>query len=140
MNPVEITLNDFSTTMRDLAPLLREFREPFDAGVRSLIDASWEEISAELALHDESEDVVVMISDARESWPPRRLPYLMQSVVPRTTAIGIAFTIDLHVADWLANGSRKKGQIAVVVEMRGQLTTLLLEHDVERVAQSDGER
>ncbi|MGZ3448885.1 MAG: hypothetical protein ACXVEF_04765 [Polyangiales bacterium] len=132
MNQVAITLNDLSTTARDLAPLLREFREPFDAGVRRLVDENWEEICAELALHDEWDDVVVMISDARESWPPRRLPYLMHSVVPRATAIGITLPLDVRVADWLAAGSRKSGLIDVVVESHGQLTTVRLEHTVRK--------
>jgi hypothetical protein len=129
MNQVEITLSDLSTTARDLTAVLREFREPFDADVRRVVDANWEEICAELALCEPDEDVVVMISDARESWPPRRLPYLMHSVVPRTTAIGIAFTIDLRVADWLASGARVEGRIDVVVELHGQLTTLRFDHD-----------
>lgn len=128
MNQVEITLSDLSTTARDLSAVLREFREPFDADVRRVVDANWEEICAELALHEADEDVVVMISDARETWPPRRLPYLMHSVVSRTTAIAIAFTIDLHVADWLASGARVEGQLDVVVELHGRLTTLRFDH------------
>ena len=43
--------------------------------------------------------------------------------------IAIAFSIDLHVADWLASGARIEGQIDVVVEVRGRLTTLRFDYD-----------
>jgi hypothetical protein len=119
--------DEHSTTARDLAPYLVAFNEPFNGDVRGVVDENWPEIVEELRTRSRDEDVVVLLSDARETWPPRRLPYLMHSVVPRATAIALALVVDVQVADWLSQ-PRDPGGIDVVVELGGDLTALHVEH------------
>ncbi len=131
------TPDEISTTSRDLAALMLAFREPLDARARKLLDARWPEVLEELSAREAREarepgepreDVVVLISDVRDSWPPRRLPHLMHSVVPRATAIALTLVSDVRVADWLACSDRAPGTIDVVVEIDGTLAALQVEH------------
>jgi hypothetical protein len=128
------TPDEISTTSRDLAVMMLAFREPLDARARKLIDARWGEVLEDLATLGPDEDVVVLVSDARDSWPPRRLPHLMHSVVPRATAIALTLVSDVRVADWLAcsrndrRASNASNAIDVVVEIDGSLAVLQVEH------------
>jgi len=128
--PSTDSFDTVATTLRDLQPLLRTFREPFDADVRRLVDANWSAIVQELAGHAPNEDLVVMLSDARESWPPRALPYMMHTVVARATAGALSLVTDVRIADWLHRPRTSGGTartIDVVVEIGGKLTALELE-------------
>jgi hypothetical protein len=122
------TPDELSTTARDLDLLMLAFREPLDARARKLIDARWPEVLEDLANLGADEDVVVLVSDARDSWPPRRLPHLMHSVVPRATAVALALVSDVRVADWLASSRNDPRSIDVVVEIDGTLAVLQVEH------------
>lgn len=126
--PSTDSFNTLATTLRDMQPLLRTFREPFDVDVRRLVDASWPGIVKELAEHAPTEDLVVMLSDQRDAWPPRALPFMMHAVVPRSTAAALALTQDVRLADWL-HRPRTLGvrTVDVIVEVSGRLCSLELE-------------
>lgn len=121
-------MNDLATTAKDLTPLLRSFREPLENNAQRIIDASWLEIMEELDLLGAHEDVVVLVCDSEDTWPTRRLPYLMHSVVPRPTAIALTFPIDVRIADWLARSPARRPQFDIVVESRGTLSLLQIEY------------
>lgn len=126
---LDVTFDDVSTTARDMSAFLRAFTDGFDAEVRRVVDASWPEIVADLAQHAADEDVVVLISDARETWPPRRLPYLMHSVVPRSTAVAITFGTDVRIAERLSRGAPDRHRVEIVVEHGSQLTLVEVDHE-----------
>lgn len=121
-----------STTARDLSTLMLAFREPLDAAARALLDARWPEIEAELARVRASEDVVVLVSDRRDTWPPRRLPHMMTSVVPRATAVALALVADVRVSGWLAEAPPDPRSVDVVIEVDGALSVLRVERTRER--------
>jgi hypothetical protein len=128
-DPLEGTL---STTSRDRSTLMLAFRELLDAAARRLLDERWPEIEAELAQVRASDDVVVLVSDRRDAWPPRRLPHMMTSVVPRATDVALTLVGDVRVSGWLAESTPDPRSVDVVVEIDGALSALRVERTRER--------